>query len=348
MKIRKEFIVGIVAAMGITLLILGFFYLQGRELWKQSTHYYAIFSRTDGISNGNMVNVNGYPIGVVSDVSIYKHEPLLFAVKFELTEEDFKIPVKSKAVLSSSLMGGAFIDIQMAKTGEYHQNGDTLISDEAEALEATIEKRLGPLELKVQELLGTTDSAITIISTIFANNTGNLNQSFEALNRSINNFESITKNLDSLMYTMEANKYKLTATMGNIESITANLKKSNEEISKIITNSSKITDSLAAIDLNGIVDRTQLALDQVNMILDDVQNGDGTLTQLMQDSLLYDNMNLMIEEATRLVENIKEHPNRYLQFAVFGSKDKGINLDSRDEKILRKYVKDTLRPTYNQ
>lgn len=346
MKIRKEFIVGIVAAIGITLLILGFFYLQGRELWKKSSYYYAIFSRTDGITNGNQVNVNGFPIGVVSDVSIYKREPLLFAVKFELTENDFKIPMESKAVLNSSLMGGAFIDVELSKNPVYHENGDTLMSDEAEELEATIEKRLGPLEVKVQELLGTTDSAITIIQTIFANNTGNLNQSFEALNRSINNFESITKNLDSLMFTLEAHKSKIATTMGNIESITANLKQSNEEITKIITNTSNLTDSLSKIDVNGIVNRTQLALDQVNMILDDVQNGDGTLTQLMQDSLLYNNMNLMVEEATRLVENIKEHPNRYLQFAVFGSKDKGINLDSRDEKILRKYVKDTLRPSY--
>ena len=330
------------------MLILGFFYLQGRELWRKSTYYYAVFSRTDGITNGNAVNVNGYPVGVVSDVSIYKKEPLLFAVKFDLTEENFKIPKESKAILNSSLMGGAFIELQLGQIGEYHDIGDTLISDEAEELETTIEKRLGPLELKVQELLGTTDSAITIISTIFANNTGNLNQSFEALNRSINNFESITKNLDSLMITMEENKYKITATMGNIESITANLKKSNEEITKVISNTAAFTDSLAQVDVNGIVKRTQLALDQVNMILDDVQNGDGTLTQLMQDSLLYNNMNLMVEEATRLVENIKEHPNRYLQFAVFGSKDKGLNLDSRDEKILRKYVKDTLRPAYNK
>lgn len=57
-------------------------------------------------------------------------------------------------------------------------------------------------------------------------------------------------------------------------------------------------------------------------------------------------MNDMVEEATRLVENIKEHPNRYIQFSVFGGRDKGLKLDHRQEKILRKYMKDTIEPMY--
>ena len=56
---------------------------------------------------------------------------------------------------------------------------------------------------------------------------------------------------------------------------------------------------------------------------------------------MYNNVNLMLDEATRLIENIKTHPNRYLQFSVFGSKERGA-LDVRDEKILKKFVNDSL------
>jgi hypothetical protein len=54
----------------------------------------------------------------------------------------------------------------------------------------------------------------------------------------------------------------------------------------------------------------------------------------------------MITEATLLVTNIKDHPNRYIQFSVFGAKDKGPNLDSKDEKRLKVWVKDSLRLYY--
>ena len=41
------------------------------------------------------------------------------------------------------------------------------------------------------------------------------------------------------------------------------------------------------------------------------------------------------------IENIKTHPNRYLQFSVFGSRDKSI-LDAKDEKMLKKFALDSL------
>ena len=77
------------------------------------------------------------------------------------------------------------------------------------------------------------------------------------------------------------------------------------------------------------------------MILYDVQNGDGTINHLLKDSTMYVQINQMLEEATRLIENIKTHPNRYLQFSVFGSRDKSL-LDAKDEKMLKKFALDSL------
>jgi phospholipid/cholesterol/gamma-HCH transport system substrate-binding protein len=89
----------------------------------------------------------------------------------------------------------------------------------------------------------------------------------------------------------------------------------------------------------GTVSEAQNAIAQVNLVLDAINNGDGTISKLLNDSTMYNNVNLMVDQATTLVENIQDHPNRYLQFAVFGSKDKGLKLDSRNERALRQFVK---------
>ena len=73
------------------------------------------------------------------------------------------------------------------------------------------------------------------------------------------------------------------------------------------------------------------------MILYDIKNGYGTLTRLINDSTVYLSVTQMIDEATRLVENIKTEPKRYVQFSIFGKKDKSI-LDSRDKKLLKKFA----------
>ncbi len=343
MKIRKEFIVGIVASVGIVGLILGFFYLKGQELWKETDSYYAVFPRSEGLSTGSNVLLNGVQIGVVTEVKLYPGKPDDILVSFDMTELDLKIPMNSTATLSSDLLSGAYINMSFYDTTSYHKNGDTLRCEIQEDLNTLVDKRLGTLETKVKELLGTADTAINVISTLFSRNTDNMDESFEGIRRAILNFEKVSVNLDSMIASFSGSRHKIMAMLDNMASITNNLKESNSEITKTIQNVSSITSSIDSLDLSGTIGKAQTALDQVSIILDEVQNGDGTLTMLMQDSALYDNMNLMVEEAQRLVENIQEHPNRYLQFAVFGSKDKGLNMSSKDEKILKKWVKDTLR-----
>ena len=77
------------------------------------------------------------------------------------------------------------------------------------------------------------------------------------------------------------------------------------------------------------------------MILYDIKNGDGTLTRLINDSTIYLSVTQMIDESSRIVENIKTEPKRYVQFSIFGKRDKSI-LDSRDEKLLKKFAVDSL------
>src|SRR5690606_23543801 len=147
-------------------------------------------------------------------------------------------------------------------------------------------------------------------------------------------------------YVLKNNRHQITAILTNVNSITDNLKQSNAQITSIVNNLNTTSSNLAKVDIKPIIDKANSSLESVNLILDEIYNGNGTITKLMRDSLLYDNINEMILEATRLVENIKEHPNRYIQFSVFGSKDKGAKLDSGDEKRLKEFAKDSLRTWY--
>ena len=343
MKIRKEFIVGVVASIAIAGLILGFFFLKGEILWNNTQSYYAIFPKADGLTTSSKVSLNGVNVGSVSEVGLYPEDPTQVLVRFEINDTLVRIPLGSIARLEADLLGTGFITLHYNDQEIiFHDVGDTLSVGVQESLQGEIDKRIQPLMIKMNQLVGTADTAITVIQSIFSNNTDNLNESFDGLQRTIENFESISNELDSLMITMSASRYKISSILTNMNSITGNLKESNEKITSIVSNVNDITDSLRQVDLEGVVVNAKTALENVNIILDEIQNGDGTLTKLMKDSAMYENMNIMIEEAGRLVENIQEHPNRYLQFAIFGGKDKGF-LSSKDEKIVKKWVKDTLR-----
>ena len=206
------------------------------------------------------------------------------------------------------------------------------------ALEDQINERLIPLEKKTNELISTADSAIKTIEAIFSRNTDNLDESFDGIKNSIKNLERVSLEISSLIRTEKQN---ISQIISNVNLITDNLKENNNKINQILENAADISDTLIASDINTTIENAKESLQKFNLILYDIQNGDGTLTHLINDSTIYLSVNKMIDEASRLIENIKTEPKRYVQFSIFGGKDKSI-LDSRDEKLLKKFAVDSL------
>ena len=339
MKLKKEFLIGIVTLVGISVLIVGSFFLKGQEIWKSRFVYYSVFSNSEGLSTGRPVNLNGLQVGIITNINFQKNNLNNIVVEFELTDPNvFKLKKGSLVLLNSDLLSGSYLDISWGDSLDYYNSRDTIPSSVSLALEDQINERLIPLEKKTNELISTADSAIKTIEAIFSRNTDNLDESFDGIKNSIKNLEKVSLQIRSLI---RSEKDNITQIVSNIETVTSNLKESNEAINKILSNTAQLSDSLVASDIKGTINNAKQSLEEVNMILYDIKNGDGTLTRLINDSTVYLSVTQMIDEATRLVENIKTEPKRYVQFSIFGKKDKSI-LDSRDEKLLKKFAVDSL------
>ena len=291
------------------------------------------------MTTGRPVNLNGLQVGIITNV---KFDPLNFnniVVEFELTNPNVqKLKKGSKILLNSDLLSGAYLDISWGDSIDYYKSRDTIPSSVSLALEDQINERLIPLEKKTNELISTADSAIKTIEAIFSRNTDNLDESFDGIKNSIKNLERVSLEISSLIRTEKQN---ISQIISNVNLITDNLKESNEVINQILENAADISDTLIASEINTTIEKAKESLEQVNLILYNIQNGDGTLTHLIKDSTMYLSVNKMIDEASRLIENIKTEPKRYVQFSIFGGKDKSI-LDSRDEKLLKKFAVDSL------
>ncbi|MFT5602320.1 MAG: phospholipid/cholesterol/gamma-HCH transport system substrate-binding protein [Flavobacteriales bacterium] len=343
MKGKKEILVGLFAIVALGALVWGFFFLKGKNIFGDAKEYVVVYSNTNGLTANSAVKLNGVKVGAVTYVDIDSSDYSRSIVRFTLTNENIKLTKGTIAELNADVLGTAALELTIKPNiNGYHSLGDTLIGTIAIGIQQAIEDQINPLKVKIEELLGTTENAINNIDTIFGGlNTGSLNRSILALESSMKNINEITYSINGISSTLDANKHKIIETVDNVNSITKNIAASNSDISDMITNINDFSATLSKVDLAGISTQTSEALTNVNLIIDEIQNGDGTLTKLMQDSLLYDNINNMIVEATDLVSNIKFHPNRYLQFAVFGGKDKGV-LTRKEEKKLQQFAKDSL------
>ncbi len=336
---KKQFLIGIISIIGIMIIVVGSYFLKGQELWKSRYIYYSKFSNTEGLTTGRPVNLNGLKVGIITNVTFDPNNFNSIIVEFELNNPKIKKLRKGTTILlNSDLLSGAYLDISWGDSLNFHKSKDTIPSSVSLALEDQINERLIPLEKKTNELISTADSAIKTIEAIFSRNTDNLDASFDGVKNSIRNLERVSLEISSLVKSERSN---ISDIVSNVKTVTYNLKESNEVINKILKNASDLSDTLLSSNINSTIENAKESLKEVNMILYDIQNGDGTLTHLIKDSTMYYSVNTMINEASRLLENIKTQPKRYVQFSIFGGKDKSI-LDSRDEKLLKKFAVDSL------
>ena len=159
MKLKEQFLIGIISIVGLFIIVVGSYFLKGQELWKSRYVYYSKFTNTEGLTTGRPVNLNGLKVGIITNVKFDPQNFNSILVEFELTNPNVqKLQKGSTILLNSDLLSGAYLDIAWGDSSTFYQAKDTIPSSVSLALEDQINERLIPLEKKTNELISTADS----------------------------------------------------------------------------------------------------------------------------------------------------------------------------------------------
>ena len=115
---------------------------------------------------------------------------------------------------------------------------------------------------------------------------------------------------------------KISAILANFESVSGNLKKNNEDISKLIANLNAFSETLAASDVKNTVDNANRSLTQLNALLSDINAGQGTLGKIAKDDSAYIYLQRSLNDLDKLLVDLRENPKKYVHFSLFGGKSK--------------------------
>ena len=63
-------------------------------------------------------------------------------------------------------------------------------------------------------------------------------------------------------------------------------------------------------------------LANVDKLMNDMEQGKGTMGKLMKDETLYNNFTKTSKELELLLQDLRLHPTRYINVSVFGKKNK--------------------------
>lgn len=339
MKFSREIKIGVTAVVAICLVIWGVSFLKGESFFGDNRKFFVIYEEVGGLVPASPVTLHGQKIGQVRNTEIIlKGENTgKILCEFVIDYDGLNIPEDSRAKFYSvDVLGTKGISIELGKSSEYAKPGDMLVSAKSPSLSESVDAQIAPLKNKVEGLIGSIDSMVTIVSGILGQNTGELDASFKSVRRAILKFENTATNIDEFI---AVERYRLSSIFSKVDQISGTLAANTGNIDSTIKNLKSISDSLASVDFASAIDNAKVTIEKLSKIMTGISNGEGTMGKLIANDSLYNQLVHTNEEVQRLIENIKDHPYRYLHFSVFGKREKGVKLDSRDEKKLKEMLK---------
>ncbi|MEK9830751.1 MAG: MlaD family protein [Schleiferiaceae bacterium] len=316
----REFKAGVVVVLAAAVLYWGISFLKGSDLFEHGTEVYAVYDNTEGITKSQSVTLNGFSVGKVSDVYFHPNNSGKIVVKMNITT-DYPITANSLAeIRSADLLGAKEIALILEKGSVLIESGDTLRSAIEASLSESINKEVLPVKVKAEKLLASLDSTVNILTGFLG---GEMQEefrtSFDNVNRSISNLGTIT---DELSLYMSENREALGSATQNLERLTSMLNENRDELDRVFNNLANISDTLARANAGEAMRSLSKTATRLDAITSNIEAGEGTLGKLVANDSLYDEVNHAILSLDKLLEDIKEHPGRYVEISIFGGKNK--------------------------
>ena len=307
MKIlSKELRIGMLVVISIVVLVWGINYLKGSNLFDSSRTLYALYGNIGGLQEGSSITVNGFKVGVVKKISLLtdKNYSLLVALSIE---ENINIPSNSVSkIVNEDIMGSKGISLVLGDSNINAEQGDTLASDMDRSLKEEVNKQILPLKNKAEQLIGSIDSIVTVITSVLSKDAReSLTKSLVSLD---NTFTTMSQTMTKVNKIVDQNDER-------ISSIIKNLEANNNEITNILKNFSELSDDIAKSNI-----KTTLA--SLNEISKKISDSEGSLGMFINDKDLYLNLEKSSKELEALIKDIKLNPKRYVGFSVLGGKSK--------------------------
>ncbi len=299
-KYSREFLIGLCVIATVAILYLGINYLKGVKVMTPSNHYFVKFENVNGLLESSKIMSRGVAIGNVHSIDYNYKDPDAPVVVMLECDNQLVLPKGTKALLACELLGGASLslDIKNDGTGDHYKSGDTIPSLFVPGMLDAVTNEIMP---RVAELIPQLDTLMLSLSAISGD---------QKLSKSIDNFYDITNNLKSV-------SAKFNTMMSN------DVQPLLSDARSMVNTFNKVGNNLSQVDFQLTFSKVNSTLTSFNSLSNEIQNGSGSISLLLKDPSLYNNLSNTANSANSLLQDLEKNPNRYVQFSLFSRKKKG-------------------------
>ena len=312
MKISREARIGVLVTISLIIFFVGFYFLKGIDLFSDDRTYYSYYDAVDGLIPSAPIEIRGLNVGHVAELHLEGRS----RVKVTLSvHKSIILPTGTVATITSDgFLGNKMIRLDLGAGPGVVEKGSTLTTAEEPGVVDNISDQMTPLIKSLRKTVNSLDTVIAGVNIL----AGAENRA--AITASLRNINLSTENVAALTTSLSKEAGEINEIVHNANSFTGTLAKNNDTVRRILSNLNNVTSQLAASPIQKTMAELQDMSDQMKSVMTKINNGQGSLGELVNDKGLYNNLNKAVASMDNLMKDINAHPSKYINVTVFGKK----------------------------
>ncbi|MEM1328777.1 MAG: MlaD family protein [Bacteroidota bacterium] len=320
----NEIKIGLLSIITIALLLWGYKFVEGQNILKKTKILHAEYDNAAGLTAGTTVMRSGFQVGVVTNVYLNPENLRTVIVEFDV-DPNLPIPKDAVAAIATvDFLGEKNIQLLFdgpCQAGNCAESGDYLLPGSKGVLASMV----GSTE-EVKSYVDVVSEGVGQVLDSLGQAAGNEDS---AVGKVLSDVDDILQNLkvttNSLNALIARNSREIDNIVADMNTLSTSIASRDTQIRSIITNADEVMQKLAALELDNTLKSTDAAIDQLNttlttanaaagdlkLMMAQLNEGEGTLGQLLKNDQLYRNMDEAINNLDLLVEDFRLNPARY-------------------------------------
>ena len=299
MKISKEIKIALVAVLSAIIVYVGIIFLKGLKLFNDEVSYFVEIADIQGMPTASDVRANGLKVGTVKAITF---NPNRQDLTVEITiDPKFQIPQGTSVYMTKEMLGSAMMNLKLGPNpNAVLHPGDTILGEPL----VDLMTEAGKVLPQVEAMFPKVDSILNALNTLSHD---------PAITTSLHNMKAVSADL-------RTTTTRINGLLGN--DVPQLMAKTNT----IFNNLETTTNNLNQIDMVGMAqkaDATMNGLQEMTFKMNTAMNSkDNSLGMLMNDNSIALHLDSTMLNSSKLLEDFRLHPKRYVHFSLFGRKDK--------------------------
>lgn len=303
-KHSKEFTIGLCVIIAIAVVFFGIEYLKGNNIFKPANYYQTSYSDVAGLAQSAPVTLNGYKVGLVSEIEYDYAHPGRVNVEISLNKE-LRLPEGSIAIIATDMLGTSSIELTLGKSDKYIEVGQTIPGQQKEGLMSTVTDDILP---SVGNIMPKIDSLLNTLNEIASNPA--IGNSLSHLNTAMTHIEAGSKQLSTAMSAVPGIASDAKVSMANVRHMSENL-------TAIANDLTTLAAQLKELPIEQTMDNVYQTSQTLKELMNQINDKKSSLGMLLNDPKLYNNLSNASASLDSLLIDVKKNPKRYISIKLF-------------------------------